>query len=53
MWVIAIRHWIDESLTGPVLPQLKFKVKKLGEIITYVTAVEVGIIANQFHSQEA
>jgi len=43
MWVIDIRHWLDESLTGPGLPQLKSKVKKLGEIITYATAVEAGI----------
>jgi hypothetical protein len=43
MWVIDIRHWLDESLTGPGLPQLKFKVKKLGEIITYATAKKAGI----------
>jgi len=42
MWVIDIRHWLDETLTGPGLPQLKFKVKKLGEIITYATSAEVG-----------
>ena len=43
MWVIDIRHWLDESLTGPGLPQLRLKVKKLGEIITYATAIEAGI----------
>jgi hypothetical protein len=43
MWVIDIRHWLDESLTGPGLPQLKFKVQKLGEIITYATSIEAGI----------
>ena len=43
MWVINIRHWLNESFTGPGLPQLKFKVQKLGEIITYATAIEAGI----------
>lgn len=43
MWIIDIRHWLNEDFTGPGLPQLKFKVKKLGEIITYATAVEAGI----------
>ena len=43
MWVINIRHWLDESLTGPGLPQLRFKVKKLTELITYTTAKEAGV----------
>jgi len=43
MWVINIRHWLDETLTGPGLPQLKFKVKKLTELITYATAKEAGV----------
>jgi hypothetical protein len=43
MWIIDIRHWLDESLTGPGLAQLKFKVQKLGEIVTYATAIEAGI----------
>jgi hypothetical protein len=38
MWVIDIRHWLGEDLLDAGLPQLKFKVKKLGEIITYATA---------------
>jgi hypothetical protein len=42
MWVIDIRHWLDESLTGPGLPQLRL-VEKLGEIISYATAIEAGI----------
>lgn len=43
MWVINIQHWLDESKSGPGVPQLRQKVKKLGEIITYVTSVEAGI----------
>jgi len=42
MWVINIRHWLDETCTGPGLPQLRLKVEKLGEIITYATAIEAG-----------
>jgi hypothetical protein len=45
MWVIDIRHWLDDSKTGPGVPQLRFKVKKLGEIITYATATAAGIPA--------
>ncbi len=33
MWVIDIRHWLDETQSGPAVPQLRLKVKKLGEII--------------------
>jgi hypothetical protein len=43
MWVIDIRHWLGENLVDAGLPQLKFKVKKLAEIITYSTAIEAGI----------
>jgi hypothetical protein len=43
MWVIDIRHSLGENLTGPGHLQLKSKVKKLGAIITYATAVEAGI----------
>ena len=44
MWVIDIRHWLDnETQTGPGVPQLKSKVKKITEIITYATSVEAGI----------
>ena len=42
MWVINIQHWLDKTLTGPGLPQLKFKVKKLTELITYATAKKAG-----------
>lgn len=43
MWVIDIRHWLDETQPGPGVPQLKFKVKKITEIITNATSVEAGI----------
>ena len=31
MWVIDIRHWLDETKSGPAVPQLNLKVKKLSE----------------------
>jgi hypothetical protein len=43
MWVINIQHWLDETKTGPGLPQLRLKVEKLGEIISYATAIEAGL----------
>lgn len=43
MQVVDIRHLLDESLTGPELPTLKFKVQKLTEIITYATAKQAGV----------
>ena len=42
MWVINIQHWLDETMTGPAVPQLKQKIKKLSEIITYATSVAAG-----------
>jgi hypothetical protein len=42
MWVIDIRHLLDETLSGPGIPRLKFKVQKLAEIITYATGREAG-----------
>jgi hypothetical protein len=42
MWVIDIRNWLDNVKTGPAEPKLKFKVKKLGEIITYATSEAAG-----------
>ena len=47
MWIIDIRHWLDETQSGPGLPQLKSKVKKLSEIITYATSLAAGIPAEQ------
>lgn len=43
MWVIDIRHWLDDTQSGPAVPQLRLKVKKIGEIITYATSAGVGI----------
>ena len=43
MWVIDIRHMLDDNQSGPAIPRLKLKVQKLGEIITYATSKEVGI----------
>jgi hypothetical protein len=47
MWVIDIRHFLDDTQTGPAVPRLKFKVKKLSEIITYATSVAAGIPVDQ------
>lgn len=38
MWVIDIRHWLDDTNSGPAVPQLRLKVKKLSEIIMYATS---------------
>ena len=46
MWVIDIRHWLDENLVDAGLPQLRLKVKKLGEIVSYATAIEAGIMVD-------
>lgn len=43
MWVINIQHWLDETKTGPAVPQLRLKVKKLSEIIMYATSATAGI----------
>ena len=43
MWVIDIRHWLDEKKSGPAVPQLNLKVKKLSEIITYATSIAAGL----------
>ena len=45
MWVINIQHWLDGTMSGPAVPQLKLKVKKLSEIITYATSVAAGLPA--------
>ena len=42
MWVIDIRHWLDETKSGPAVPQLNLKVKKLSEIIIYATSIAAG-----------
>lgn len=38
MWVINIRHWLDDTNSHAAAPQLKNKVKKLTEIIIYSTS---------------
>jgi len=43
MWYINIQHWLDETKTGPATPRLKSKVKKITEIITYLTSEMTGI----------
>jgi len=43
MWVIDIRHWLDETLTGPGLPPTQIQGQKLTELITYATAKEAGV----------
>lgn len=43
MWVINIQHWLDETKSGPAVPQLKAKIKKLTEIITYATSECAGL----------
>jgi len=43
MWVIDIRHWLDDTQSSPALPQLTLKVKKLGEIIMHATSAAIGI----------
>jgi hypothetical protein len=43
MWVIDIQHRLDETQTGPAVPQLKSKVKKITEIITFATSIGSGI----------
>ena len=40
MLVVDIRHWLNETTTGPAVPQLKNKVNKLGEIISFVTDID-------------
>jgi len=43
MWVVDIRHWLDDTLTQPGIPRLRFKVNKLTEIILYATSLEMGL----------
>jgi hypothetical protein len=43
MLVIDIRHWLNEQEDGPAAPQLLRKVKKLAEIITWITSRDRGL----------
>jgi hypothetical protein len=47
MWVIDIRHWLNDEGTRPGVPQLKLKVKKLAEIITYATSKETDLLVGK------
>ena len=38
MWYIDIRHWLDDTKTCAAVPQLRLKVKKITEIITWLTS---------------
>ena len=42
MWVIDIRHWLNENYDGPAVPRLKLKVAKMKEIIIYATSESAG-----------
>jgi hypothetical protein len=42
MWLIDIRHWLNDNYDGPALPRLKLKVAKLKEIIIYATSELAG-----------
>ena len=46
MWVIDIRHWLNDDKTGPAVPQLRLKVKKMTEIITFATSLENGLVTS-------
>jgi len=43
MWVIDIRHLLNESGTRAAVPQLKKKVEKLREIIVFATSEQSDI----------
>lgn len=42
MWVIDIRHWLNDNYDGPAVPRLKNKVAKMKEIIIYATSELAG-----------
>lgn len=44
MWVIDIRHWLNDDQTEAAAPELRLKVIKLTEIITYITALESDLV---------
>ena len=47
MQVIDIKHWLNEQQDGPAAPQLRLKVKKLTEIITWITSRDRGLPAGE------
>ena len=48
MWIINIQHWLNESQTGPAVPQLKKKVERLKEIIVFASSAESFVSAESF-----
>jgi hypothetical protein len=47
MWLINMRHWLNQQKDGPAAPQVKVKVKKLTEIIVYATACRSGMATGE------
>ncbi len=45
MWIIDIRHWIDEETEEAAAPQLSSNVKGLKEVIHFATSKAAGIDA--------
>jgi len=43
MWVIDIRHWLNDNHDGPAVPRLSLKVAKMKEIIIYATSPFAGL----------
>lgn len=39
MLVINIQHWLNETKSGPTVPNLRIKVEKITEIIMYATSL--------------
>ena len=44
MWIIDIRHWLNDQLVSPAEPQLRLKVKRLTEIIAWITTFDRGLL---------
>ena len=43
MWVIDIRHWLNETQDGRSAPRLKLKGNKMNAVIIYATSVLVDL----------
>ena len=43
MWVLEIRDMLDDSFARPAHRRFSLKVKQLGTMISYATALEAGI----------
>ena len=53
MWIIDIRHWLNEQKDGPAVPELKLKVKKLAEIISVVKEWMVYKVYNRLNEMQS